>query len=326
MNWNEGLTASHYLTGVDPASWLDRGRTETISGSVDYEETGLRGSASLATLEPVTGWVRIYLDAVQVGVSHIPIFTGIAATPEEAIDGKRSEYTVDIYSVLYPAKAKLPLGFYIAKGADIPNAVCDLLSVTPAPVEIAPVEHPILTDHILAESGDSRLDLVDKLLNIADWRLIIDGDGTIEVVPNRKDVVRTIGQDYDMLELQATITDDVFEIPNCLRCISGSDAAEAKDEDNESPLSIPARGFEVWAQEDNVTLSSTESLARYAERRLKELQQHAASISYTRRYDPEIRLGDHIEIDYPKIKGVYRVTESTYEIGGRVSEKAVKVS
>ena len=325
MNWNEGITSSYYLTGVDPASWLDREKTDIVSGSVDYEETGLRGSAALSTLEPVTGWVRIYLDALQVGLSHTPLFTGIATTPEVSIDGQRSEYSVTIYSVLYPAKAKLPLGYYVAKGADIPNAVKDLLSVTPAPVDVADVDHPLLTDHILAESGDSRLDMVDKLLKIADWRLIVNGDGTIELVPKNEDTVRTIGQEYDMLDLQATITDDVFEIPNCLRCISGSEAAEAKDEDTEDPLSIPSRGFEIWQQEDNVTLSNTESLAQYTERRLKELQTHAASISYTRRYDPEIRLGDLIELTYDKINGIYKVTESSYEIGGRVSEKAVKV-
>ena len=88
-----------------------------------------------------------------------------------------------------------------------------------------------------------------------------------------------------------------------------------------------SRGREVWKQE-SVQLSVSESAAEYARRRLKELQRVRQTVSYTRRYRPDVMPGDLVGLNYQeqKLTGNYGVQSQSITLGygARTAEQIYK--
>jgi hypothetical protein len=78
-------------------------------------------------------------------------------------------------------------------------------------------------------------------------------------------------------------------------------------------------------QESNCDLSDGESIEEYAMRRLKEEQAKEVKVSYYRRYNPAVNVGDMVRLSYPEqgLQGLYKVEEQTItlEYGARVDEE-----
>ena len=329
MDWSQGFSASYYGCYVDPSSWRDVQRFEIISGNIEKTNEDLRESASITLSEYDQGterWIRIYLDTKQnESGSHTALFTGLAMTPDRNIDGNRTEYTLDCYSVLKPANdILLQRGWYAPVETPSGLIIKNLLSGH-APVVVAD-NSPSLSQAVIAEDGETNLSMVDKILQAINWRIVIDGNGTINVVPKAVDVSASFDPiTNDVIEPQITYTHDWFDCPNCFRAVSDDLASIAKDESPDSPLSIPNRGREVWLQEDGVDLADDESIAAYALRRLKEEQATTVKVSYNRRFDPSVNIGDLVNLHYTaqKIDGTYTVVSQSIELGhgARVTEE-----
>lgn len=335
MIWSEGFTATYYMTIVDPKSWRDIDRMEITGGSIDRSCNGLLESADVDATELPPGgeaWVRIWLDADQDGVTHVPLFTGLTSAPSRKIDGMRESYKIECYSVLKPIDDILTeRGTYIPTEVSAPSAAARLMKVGPAPIEIdLNAEQPRLTDAIIAEDGETNLTLAEKVLKAIDWRIHIDGNGTIVLEPNENRIVQVFNAvDNDVIEPALTDEQDWYSSPNVLRVISGDLTAVARDDSPESSLSTVSRGREIWEEESSVTLGDNESIAAYAIRRLKELQSPARTVSYSRRFDPDVKPRDVVRINHPEINidGSFRVTQQTLELGYacRTNETAVLV-
>lgn len=333
MIWSEGFTASYYLAIVDPKSWRDIGRMEITGGSIERSASDLLESADLdATELPKSGeaWVRIWLDAEQDGIIHVPLFTGLTSAPSRSIDGRRNTYSIECYSVLKPINDILTdRGSYVPADVSAPDAAARLLRTGIAPVEIQQMaDPPRLTEAIIAEDNESNLTLAEKILDAIDWRIRIDGTGVIHLEPNASSVVSTFDSiENDVIEMSVTDEYDWFSAPNVLRVISGDLTSIARDDDPESRLSTVSRGREIWAEESSVTLGNNESLGSYAIRRLKEMQSPSRTVSYSRRFDPNVTVGDIIRINHPEIdiEGTFRITSQKLELtyGCRTSETAV---
>lgn len=329
MDWTLGFSSIYYGCYVDPASWRDIERFEIISGSIEHTSDDLRESASvvLSDYDKTTErWIRIYLDTKQNenGV-HVPLFTGLAATPDKNINGFSFEYTLTCYSVLKPAQdILLQRGWYAPVETSSGLIIKELLQGF-APVKVAD-NSPLLSQAIIAEDGETNLSMVDKILKAIDWRLKIDGDGTINVLPKPLEISAEFdATNNDIIEPEITYTHDWFDCPNCFRAISGDLTSVAKDESN-GVLSIPSRGREVWMEEDSCDLADDESIAEYAIRRLKEEQSVSTTVSYARRYNPNVNVSDYVYLHYPAqgIDGIYSVTDQSIELsyGARVTEEA----
>lgn len=80
----------------------------------------------------------------------------------------------------------------------------------------------------------------------------------------------------------------------------------------------------MWASEDSVTLQDGETIAQYARRRLKELQERTETVQYTRRFLPEVNIGDIVRLNYPQLMGGYKVTSQaiTLDASGSTQENA----
>jgi hypothetical protein len=200
------------------------------------------------------------------------------------------------------------------------EAIKDLLKVTKAPVRPVRIadNSPTLKQAIIAEGNESNLSMVEKLLDAINWRLRILGDGTIEVIPYATEIVDSFdSQSNDILEQSLSITYDWYAVPNVFRAVVDDISAVARDDDPGSPFSTVNRGREVWLEETNCYLNDGESASAYANRRLKELQRVSTSISYDRRFKPNVLLSDLVRINYPSvgISGHFLITSQTIALG-----------
>ena len=322
MDWSKGYNASYYAAILDPKTWRETGRFEILSGSVSRGTDGLRESADLLcrNFDPESEtWIRVYLNARQNGsIEHTPIFTGLAVSPETNIDGNIIEHPLECYSVLQPAQdVLLQKGWYAPADFNGAEMVRRLLAVTPAPVDVRG-ESPALTRAIIAEKGETNLSMASKILSILDWTLRIRGNGTIEVTPRASASTATFGAaENDLIEPKINRKRDWFSCPNVVRVTQGNMTATARDDRPDSPLSTVTRGREVWKDITSPALNTGEGLAAYARRALKEAQSAGVSVSYDRRFLPELVPGDIVTLHYPRqgIEGDFRIQSQKIELG-----------
>ncbi len=333
MDWNKGFSAAYFARFVDPLTFRSLDRFEVTGGKISEVETDLRESADIDCVNYTAGerWIRIFLNARQGESSVTPaLFTGLSSCPDTDINGRVKTNTIKLYSVLKPADdVLLERGWYAPQGVEGAEMIKTLLSVTPAPVVIEG-QSPRLTDAIIAEEDETRLTMVDKILTAIGWRLRIKGDGTIILSPTSSEPVTAFGATIsDVIETQLKIEVDWYECPNVFRAISGDQMAIAKDEDEDSPLSIPSRGREIWMQDTSCNLNDGESIGEYAMRRLKEEQKYAVIASYDRRFHPDVRVSDVVRMNYPAqgLIGDYMVTSQSIVLGhgAKTSEEVVKI-
>lgn len=317
------------MTLVDPVTWADKERVEITDGTISRTDTGLRQSADIncTDFDPEREqWIRIYLDAAQVGdVAHEALFTGLCSVPEQSMDGTRTEFPLACYSVLKPAEdVLLRRGWYAPAGFNGAELAADLLSVSAAPV-VVQENAPSLAQYIIAEDGENRLSMANRILTAINWRLRISGDGTITICPRAAEISGVFGLDNDVIEPKLVKRADWFSCPNVLRAVSGDLTAVARDDREDSALSTVNRGREIWKEETSCDLNKGESLAQYAQRRLRELQSVAYSVRYTRRFDPQVLPGDMVQLRYPPqgLTDTYQVTSQTIDLGygARTSEE-----
>lgn len=321
MNWNTGYTASYYMTRVDPVTWRDTERIEITGGSIKREADGLRESASVDCVnysQDIDQWVRIWLDTKQGNDSeHVPLFTGIATSPDDEYDGNLQNNTVDCYSVLKAVDdVGLLRGWYAPSGIDGAELVRQLLSATPAPV-IYDGGAPRLENYIVAENGETHLTMIEKILLAIDWRLRISGDGSISIEPFSDEPVANFDPlENDIIETKIKVSSDTFNCPNVFVAIQDDLMAIARDDSDDSPLSTVNRGREVWMQEDGCELSEDQTIAEYALRRLKREQRVVKSASYDRRFLPNIVPTDVVRVNYPRqnLSGLFRIGSQSIDL------------
>lgn len=334
MNWSEGFSSRYYAMIVDPITWRDVAELDIISGSVNIEDNMMIESANLEVLNydsSVERWIRIYLDARQNGSNyHGAIFTGLATSPSISIEGYTVKNSLTCYSVLKPADdILLPKGYYVPSGINGGNMVRDLLESVPAPITIED-DAPILSRTLIAEDGETYLSMATKLLYAMGWRFRIEGDGTIFICSSASDYSAVFDSiDSDSIEMTVNIENDWYSCPNIFRAIAGGITAVARDDSPDSPLSTVNRGREIWMEETSCYLSENETVAEYAERRLREEQMQYYTLSYSRRFHPDVRTSDLIRIHYPaqRIDGIFYVSNQNISLGygATVSETAQKI-
>ena len=332
MKWNKGYTSTYYMAVVDKATWRDIQRIEITGGNIDRTIDGLRESATIDCTDypdDIEVWIRVWLDTNQDGAyDHVPLFTGLATSPEVDIDGTRQSRSLEAYSVLKPvADINLLRGWYAPAGMSGGAVIRDLLSATPAPVVIAD-NAPALSSNIIAADNETRLEMIENVLTAINWQLRIDGDGTINVIPKDDTPVATFDPlDNAVIETQITVSADWFNCPNVFMAVDEDLTAIARDDSLTSLVSTVNRGREVWMQDSNCELAANESIEQYAQRRLKEEQQIQTSASYDRRYVPGVYPGSVVRLHYPEqgLDGLYKVTSQGVEIGfsARTSEEII---
>lgn len=333
IDWGKGYSSAFYARRVDPATWRDVEVIELTGGTVKREPTGKRQSADINCVNhriDVEQWIRVYMDAQQDGASdHVAIFTGLATSPDDDINGTLVVNSLSCYSVLKPAEdVILQRGWYASAGANGAELVRRLLSVSPAPVVIADGS-PVLSDTIVAEDGETNLSMADRILTAINWRLRIGGDGIIYVMPYSADPAAVFDPaGNDLIEPKIKVSQDWYSCPNVYMAVAGDVTGIARDEDPESMLSIGNRGREVWKRETGCALAANETVAEYALRKLREAQHARQKVTYTRRFVPDLYPEDCVSMRYHAqgVAGLYRISSQSITLGygAKTSEQIYK--
>lgn len=321
MDYTKGFSAVYELVVLDPVTWVETNVAEWTGGNITKDSTSsLIESALIKTSDIGSGeqWVRIYLQANQEGASdRVPLFTGLTTSPKRIIEGVFEEHELICYSVLKPAEDVLvPRGYFVPAGSDA-TFVKTLLSDIYAPI-VVEKSSPRLIHSIVAESGESKLSLARKTLEAIGWRIRIEGDGTVHVCGPATVISESFSSlNNDVLEVNVTDTFDWYSAPNVLRVITSTGIAVARDTKASSMFSTVNRGREIWEEETSASLNAGETTAEYAIRRLKELQNVHRTITYNRRFFPDIYCGDIVNLNYMQqdISGNYRVKNQKITLG-----------
>lgn len=334
MDWNKGFSAKYYARILDRIAWRETKQIELVGGSVTRSNIDLRQNSELSCVDfnPDTElWIRVWLDVRQGNDSaHIPLFTGLTSSPDRDYDGNLQTNSIQCYSVLQPLQdIFLPRGWYAPAGASASTLLKVLMSVTPAPVSFVGVT-PQLKNNIIAEDDETNLTMADKILKAINWRLKIDGSGHIQVCEQAISPVAVIDPiNNDVIEPQVKVKKDWYSCPNVFRAIDEDEEVVVKDNNLNSPLSIVNRGREIWAQETSCDLNLGENLTDYARRRLKELQQTAFTVSYSRRFIPDVFPADIVRLNYPQqqVTGNFGIVSQKIELGygARTEEEVVQL-
>lgn len=322
MDWTQGYSAKYYLSILDKDTLRDIDRVEITDGTIKRSLTDLRESADINCSKYNSDkeeYIRVWLDTRQDGESsHTPLFTGLATSPTNKYSGRKLKNSVQCYSLLKIAQdVMLPRGWYAPVDANGGKLVKDLLSIVGAPIKMGE-NSPTLSQAIIAESGENHLSMADRILDAMNWGLKLDGLGAIYLQPISKNPLISIdSNENDIIETEIDIAYDWYSAPNVVRVVLDNDCAIARDDNPNSPLSTVRRGREVWVEDTSVQLNTNETLAEYAYMVLKEYQNVATTISYSRRFYPEISPGDVIRINYPtqKIQGNFLITDQSISLG-----------
>ena len=334
MDWSKGFTAMYYISVVDKNTWCDVDRIEITGGTINRTDTDLRESADINCINYSSNQeqiIRVWLDAKQEGSSsHTPLFTGIATSPERNVEGNLTTQTVQCYSILKIAQdILLPRGWYAPVGISGGALIKSLLNVLPVDISIAE-NSPGLQSAIISENNENLLSMTDKILEAINWRMTLDGYGNISIAPYSKEPVAIFDAlSADVLEPYLSINYDWYNIPNVYRAVLDDSYSIARDDDPESQLSTVSRGREIWYEDSSVYLQDEETLAEYAKRMLEKIQQEATTISYTRRFNPQVNVSDVVRLGYSaqKINGIYLVTSQSITLGygAKTSEEVIQI-
>lgn len=323
MDWNQGYTSTWRLYSVDRSTWGDGDEIEgLVSASVTKDsESSLVEDASISIDgEPINGYVRLVLEAKNTeGAARADIGTFLVTSPKRSINGQLVSIDLECYSVLKPAEDKLlPPGWYFPEGGDPIAGASELLGgVLQCPVIHS--ESDIKTDEIkVAESNETILSMVNYLLTDTDYFIDIDGKGRVTIKKKPEEITASFDtKENDVLMPDITDESDIFDIPNILRVSDSNGKYQTIINDDEnSSTSVGNLGWEKWSAEQ-LTLDADESLLSKGSERLEELSKSTRKISYTREFNPSIKVNDLALYLLPRqgIVGSFRIVSQSISVG-----------
>lgn len=326
MDWSKGYASSFRVVRVNEESWgggaaLDGVAALSLSrdGDAPLVESG---SVELdAPIQP--GYYRMQMLASQDGENVCEDVATLWLEPSRSVVSYDLETrTADGFSVLKRAADRiLPDGSFAAAGIDGADKAAELLrSAIAAPVEV--FGGFTLDDSIVFDFGASYLDGAWQILNAADWRIRIDGDGT--VVIERKPT--QTGENVEALAFDSVMMPKLTRgksadsIPNVCTVVDGERVVTVENSDVSDPYSTANRA-RVDVLDTSPVRVDGESLEDYAARKLAEASAVSVSYSYDREYIPGV-----VPFDIVPVGGGAAVSKQTYSFGNgiTVSETAVR--
>lgn len=329
MDWRQGYTSTFRLYSVNQSTWGDGDEIEgLVSASItkDNDSSLIEDANITVDGQPLKGYVRLVLEARNnAGLARENLGTFLVTSPKKSINGRLTTIDLECYSVLKPASDKiLPPGWYFPEGGDPIAGASDLLAgVLTCPVE--PAESTIRTDEPkVAESNETILSFAAYLLEDTGWYISIDGRGCVTIKEKTNEVAVVFDtEENDILMPDLTDESDIFDIPNVLRVTDSNGKYETiYNHDEQSATSVEALGWEKWSTEQ-LSLDFGETLLGKGAERMEELSKSTRKISYSREFDPDVKVNDVALFLLPQqgIVGSFRIISQSLDIG-----KGVKVS
>lgn len=343
-DWTSTMQQTFEYYTVDPGTWQDKKRIDTVIKSNISRDLGAEtlGSASITISESLGEcYIRIYLITIQNGIREKhPLGTYLIQTPSYSFDGKTKTITMDAYTPLLELKEKHPpIGYSIYKEENILERACGILRDQMRAPLVKSRKDTTLTANFVANLDDTWMRFVIDLLANANMRLDLDELGRVLIAPEQELASLQPVWTFDtgnssILYPNFDIDHDLYGIPNEVEVIYSNgiitSSTVVKNEDPNSPVSIPSRGRRITHRITNPDVIGNPSKAElklYAERVLKNLSTIEYTITFQHGYCP-VRVGDCVRLNYEKagIRNVKaKIISQTIECipGCPVSSKAV---
>lgn len=345
-DWTKSMQRTYEYYIVDPGSWTDKYKINTITKSkIERDDSAdTLGSASLEATESIGEcYVRIYLITIQNGIHEkFSLGTFLVQTPSVDYDGRIKKIVMDAYTPLLELKENPPpLGYSIMKEANIMDTAYNLCwTHMRGPVVKTSSDDKLYCDFV-ANTDDTWLTYIRDLIANAKYDLGLDEYSRVIFLPYQElDSLQPVWSYNDdnssILYSDISLEQDLYGVPTTVEVIySGTNNsvnyhAKAVNDDPNSPTSIISRGREIIYRDTDPDISgipTTAMLQEYAERLLKKLSSIECTITYTHGYNG-VRVGDCVRMNYSRaeitdIKA--KVTKQTIECdtAGKVTETAV---
>ena len=247
----------------------------------------------------------------------------ITSTPEYIYSDTGISAKVELYDkLIMVSQDAYHNTSYIGKGRKILQSAVEILSTCNVPLtqmNIDPTkEAEVAKDHLIWEAGTSKLQMINDLLDIIQYRsLWVDVNGKFRlgpwIAPKNRALEYDFKDDNSSIYLSDfTIEEDFFDIPTHIIAISkaSGDSEVPEDEkvvsivlsnyDINSPYSVQNRGRKIVHVERNVEVpeGSVEerkaALKQYAKQVLSEKINTASTIQITHALVPDLYLTDRV--------------------------------
>ena len=331
MDWTKSYSSTWRVFRVNRDTWAD---AEAVQNVI---EVGVTKTANGALIESgsmqITGtldpdYYRIVLTAEQGGeIQRVDVATLLYQQHDGNYNHGVDTTDLEGYSVLYPASTKaVTVGEYAPSGVNGAEYAADLLAdAINAPVEVE--GSFTLNEHVVHELGTTVLDAAWSVLTAGNFVIQIDGSGVVHIRPMPTEPALIINNEsVGMLMNEIGYTADISEIPNRYVVIDGVNITIAENNDPESAVSYPSRGFHVDLVDTSPALVNGETYAGYAERMLKSASILKEEKDYNREYAPDVYPYSLIKASVDGLEGNFRIESQSLACknGIVVTEKAAK--
>jgi hypothetical protein len=258
-------------------------------------------------------YIRIYLVINQNGnTEKRPLGTFLLQTPQSDFDGKVSTVSIDAYTPLIELKEnKVPIGYSVLKDSNILDSVYMSIKDNCRCPIVKTESDKTLYDDFVANEDDTYLTYNKDLLSKAKYSFDLNEMGKILFKPdqriNTQQPVYTFNDDNSsILYPDLKLKHDIYGIPNVIEVYYTIDNqllySIVKNEDPNSPISIPNRGREIRYRITKPNLPgipTQEQIDEYAKDMLEQLSTVNYTVSFTHGYYP-CRIGDCVRLNYKK--------------------------
>lgn len=343
-DWSKSMTQTFEYYIVDPGTWKDKTKLETVKKSSITRDlnTETLGSASIDITESVGEcYMRIYLVTIQNGLmDRHALGTFLVQTPSSSFDGKIRNVSMDAYTPLLELKENPPpLGYSLLKGENIMKAAYRLCREKARAPVIETSNTMNLYDDFVANTDDKWLSFISDLIANAKYHLGLDEMGRILFLPDQDTASLQPVYTFDdgnssLLYPEIDMDHDLYGVPNIVEVVYSKGGyfyyARVVNSDPNSPTSTVNRGREIIHRVTNpesMGIPTQNQITEYANTLLRELSSLEYTVTYSHGYCP-VRIGDCVRLNYVragfrniKAKVVSQTIECTP--GCKVTEKAV---
>lgn len=297
-DWASTYSSEFQVYRVNQDTWDDSEYVENIQSlSLSRDATDDVPLLETASME-IEGadasewaWYRIYMIASQGGSEKIPIATLLFERGASHTEKGVPVWTFTGNSVLKPvADRQNDRGDFASAGCNGADFVADVIrSCVPRSMPVSTDGSFTINDDIVFDLDVSRLEIVWKVLDAANWCMRIDGRGAITIGP--KPSIPDLLLDRANASLLLPGVDrtlDLRGVPNKYIVISDDKRAVATNEDPDRIASYQRRGRWIETVDTSPILIDGEDLQAYAERKLDEMSTVTREYQYTRDFWPNV--------------------------------------
>lgn len=314
INWHESMQQTYEFYKVDPNTWKDAERVNTVTScSINRDKSSsTRGSATIDCTEALDEcYIREYLIAIQNGVTErVPLGTHLVQTPSIGFNGKVSSISMDAYTPLIELKGTMPpIGYSLLKGDPIMSTAAALCRENMRAPVIAADNDDKLKNDFVSNLDDTWVTFVSDLVNNAKFDLSVDEMGQV-LFERQQDIaslrpVWTYSDDNSSI-LLPDISDerDLFNVPNVVEVVYSTNEgymfSRVENNDADSPVSIRNRGYVKTHRDSNPNFGGIPTqgqIDEYAVQLLRNLSCLEHTITYSHSYCP-VRIGDCVLLNY----------------------------